>query len=93
MSCIMITPICPHTLAVRPLVVSAEETITVLPLDGGGSLVLTVDGQAGTELWEGESVVVRRGRFQVHLVRFPGQTFFSTLRQKLNWALRHSGEA
>ncbi|MFC1661329.1 NAD(+)/NADH kinase [Gemmatimonadota bacterium] len=93
MSCIMLTPICPHTLAVRPLVVSAEETITVHPLEGDGTLALTVDGQAGTDLGEGESVVVRRGESLVDLVRFPGQTFFSTLRQKLNWALRHSGEA
>jgi NAD+ kinase len=92
MACIMVTPICPHTLAVRPLVISADETVTVLPVAGDASLVLTVDGQAGTDLSEGESVVVRKGESKVDLVRLPGQTFFSTLRTKLNWALRHSGE-
>jgi NAD+ kinase len=92
MECIIVTPICPHTLAVRPLVISSGETVTVRPLDRAGSLVLTVDGQAGTEFSMGESVVVRQAEARVKLVRFPGQTFFSTLRQKLNWAIRPHGE-
>jgi NAD+ kinase len=92
MDCVLVTPICPHTLAVRPLVISGQETITVRPLDRAGTLVLTVDGQAGTEFTIGESVVVRRGEHRVDIVRFLGQTFFSTLRQKLNWAIRPHGE-
>lgn len=92
MGCILVTPICPHTLAVRPLVIHAQETVTVVPLDMDSSLVLTVDGQAGTDLYMGESVVIRQAAARVQLVRFPGQTFFSTLRQKLNWAIRSHGE-
>ena len=92
MGCILVTPICPHTLAVRPLVIHAQETVTVVPLDMDSSLVLTVDGQAGTDLFMGESVVIRQAAARVQLVRFPGQTFFSTLRQKLNWAIRSHGE-
>jgi NAD+ kinase len=87
MGCIIVTPICPHTLAVRPLVISAEETITVRPLDRAGILVLTVDGQEEAELSPGESVVIRQAEAMVNLIRIPGQTFFSTLRQKLNWAV------
>lgn len=92
MGCIIVTPICPHTLAVRPLVIHAQETVTVEPLEMDSSLVLTVDGQAGTDLSMGESVIIRQSEVRVHLVRFPGQTFFSTLRQKLNWAIRPHGE-
>lgn len=92
MDCIIVTPICPHTLAVRPLVISAKETITVCPLDRAGTLVLTVDGQEEAELGRGESVVIRQTEVRVNLVRIPGQTFFSTLRQKLNWAIRPPGE-
>ena len=92
MACILVTPICPHTLAVRPLVISSRETVTVRPLERAETLVLTVDGQAGTDLAPNESVVVRQAEAQVKLVRFPGQTFFSTLRQKLNWAIRPHGE-
>lgn len=89
MECILVTPICPHTLAMRPLVIPARETLTVRPMERAGSLVLTVDGQAGTELAADEVVVVRQGNPRVRLVRFPGQTFFSTLREKLGWAVRH----
>jgi NAD+ kinase len=92
MGCMIVTPICPHTLAVRPLVISAEETVTVSPLDRAGTLVLTVDGQAGAELSMGESVVVQAAAATVNLLRIPGQTFFSTLRQKLNWAIRPQGD-
>lgn len=92
MGCILVTPICPHTLAVRPLVIHSKETVTVNGLDPDGSLVLTVDGQAGTDLGAGESVVIQQAAARVHLIRFPGQTFFSTLRQKLHWAIRPHGE-
>lgn len=92
MACMIVTPICPHTLAVRPLVISADETVTVLPLDRAGTLVLTVDGQEEAELSRGESVVIRQAKTAVNLIRIPGQTFFSTLRQKLNWAIRPHGD-
>ncbi len=92
MGCIIVTPICPHTLAVRPLLIHAEETVTVKSLEME-TLVLTVDGQAGADLSIGESVVIRQSSTRIQLVRFPGQTFFSTLRQKLNWAIPPHGEA
>ena len=92
MGCIIVTPICPHTLAVRPLVISSRETVTVCPLDRAGTLVLTVDGQKEAELSRGESVVIRQAEAMVNLIRIPGQTFFSTLRQKLNWAIRPQEE-
>ena len=92
MECIIVTPICPHTLAVRPLVISSRETVTVKSLDQEGTLVLTVDGQAGTELSMGDTVVIQQADARVNLVRFPGQTFFSTLRKKLNWAIRSQGD-
>ncbi len=40
----------------------------------------------------GDSVVIRQAEARVHLIRFPGQTFFGTLREKLNWAIRPEGE-
>ncbi len=92
MGCILVTPICPHTLAVRPLVIHAQETVRVTPLDPDGCLVLTVDGQAGTDLQPGETVEIRQASTRVHLIRFEGQTFFSTLRQKLNWAIPAHGD-
>jgi NAD+ kinase len=83
--CIIATPICPHTLGVRPLVLPADETVTVEVLSPGEELVLTIDGQEHERLVPGQKVVVRRAPDPVCLVRFPGQTFFSTLRRKFRW--------
>ncbi|MBI4539074.1 MAG: NAD(+)/NADH kinase [Gemmatimonadetes bacterium] len=89
--CIAVTAICPHTLAVRPLVLPADEVITAQSLVPTQELFLTVDGREGLPLESGDQVVVRKGDAVVSLVRFPGQTFFSTLRRKLNWAVPSRG--
>lgn len=83
--CIVATPICPHTLAVRPIVLPAGETVTVEVLSPTEELILTIDGQEGARLLPGDRLVVARAPQPLCLVRFPGQTFFSTLRRKLRW--------
>jgi NAD+ kinase len=83
--CIIATPICPHTLGVRPLVLPADETLTIEVLSPTEELILTIDGQEHERLVPGQKVVARRADQPVRLVRFPGQTFFQTLRRKLKW--------
>ena len=83
--CIVATPICPHTLAVRPLILSAAEQVTVEVLSPSEELILTIDGQESANLIPGDRLVAERADKPLYLVRFPGQTFFSTLRRKLNW--------
>ncbi|UCG75995.1 MAG: NAD(+)/NADH kinase [Gemmatimonadota bacterium] len=87
---IVATPICPHTMAVRPVVLPANAQITV-EIDSDArepeerDIVLTVDGQVGSDLGDGDRVIARRSTDPVRLIRFPGQTFFSVLRRKLRW--------
>jgi NAD+ kinase len=88
MECFTVTPICPFTLAVRPLVVPSSERVVIRPLDDRPGLVVTVDGQDAVELGPGQQVEVRRGDAPLSLVRFPERTFFGTLRRKLKWAAR-----
>jgi NAD+ kinase len=83
--CIIATPICPHTLGVRPLVLPAHETVTVEVLSASEELMLTLDGQDSEPLAAGQRVIARRAPEPVRLVRLPGQSFFSTLRRKLRW--------
>jgi NAD+ kinase len=87
LDCIVATPICPHTLVVRPLVLPMDLHVTVTPLAGIDEVILTVDGQDGAELRPGDHLVVCRGEPTVQLIRFAGQNFFGTLRRKLNWGL------
>ena len=82
---IIATPISPHTLGVRPLVVPADSEIVVRAEDGPEELLVTIDGQVGTMFAPGDSLVVRRAAASVLLVRFPESSFFSVLRRKLGW--------
>lgn len=83
--CLLATPISPHTLAVRPLVLPADARVEVEIRDPTAEVVLTIDGQGGEALVNGDRLVVTRGQATVPLVRFPGQSYFSTLRRKLHW--------
>ncbi len=85
--CIIATPICPHTLAVRPLVVPASTVVSVEVLSPSEDIVLTVDGEKGGTMRPGDRLLVRRGEAAVPLVRFAGQSFFATLRRKLHWGI------
>ena len=85
---IVATPISPHTLAVRPVVLPAETRVTVELLSDGEDMILTVDGQTGSSLSGGDRVVVSPSAHALRLMRLPGDTFFSVLRRKLRWAHR-----
>ena len=82
---IVLTPVSPHTLAMRPLVLPANVEVKVRADDTPDELLVTVDGQVGTTFTGGELLVVRRSPTPVQLVRFPGTTFYTRLRHKLGW--------
>lgn len=86
--CMLLTPICPHTLAARPLVVPGNQIVSVCPLEASTDLVLTVDGQVAHHVASGDELRIRVPDQSVPLVRFPDQNFYSTIRQKLQWAAR-----
>jgi NAD+ kinase len=82
---IVLTPVSPHTLAMRPLVLPPQVEVKVRADDGPEELLVTIDGQVGTTFTGGETLVIRRAEVPVQIVRFPGTTFFTRLRRKLGW--------
>ncbi len=82
---IVITPISPHTLAVRSLVIPADAEVTIEAEDSPTELLVTVDGQVGTNFVKGEKLKIRKADNPVRIVRFPGATFFERMRVKLGW--------
>jgi NAD+ kinase len=82
---IVVTPVSAHTLAIRTVILPASAEVTLNADDGPAELLVTVDGQVGTTFASGETLSVRRAEGDVLIIRFPGSTFFSTLRQKLGW--------
>ena len=82
---LLVTPICPHTLSTRPLVLGAERTIEVHVRDSGPEAHLTVDGQLSWPLEPDSRVTVRRHPHPVHTVEVGSRTWFETVRDKLHW--------
>lgn len=81
-----LTPICPHTLSNRSVIVSLDSLVRVRVLNRKVETILSADGQVQTQLAAGDTVDIRRSRRGVRLLRLAGSTFFETLRQKLHWS-------
>jgi NAD+ kinase len=82
---IIITPVSAHALGIRPLIVAPDAEVVVDTSPSSETLLVTVDGQVGTELVPGERLVVTRAQNPVHIVRLPGGSFFERMRAKLGW--------
>lgn len=82
----IITPICPHTLTNRPLVISSDAKIELETLSTYPGIGLTVDGQVYTELCKGDVVSIERSETRLQLIDTRTRTFYGVLREKLNWA-------
>jgi NAD+ kinase len=85
---ICITPICPHMLTNRPVLVPETSVIRVISRAPGESVFLTIDGQVGNPIREGDTLVCRSSDYALRLVRPPHMMFFDVLRQKLKWGER-----
>lgn len=83
-----ITPVCPHMLTNRPVLVPDNMVIQIICRAEDGQAFLTVDGQIGEPLRYDDRIVCRSSQHSVHLIRPPKMFFFDVLRQKLKWGER-----
>jgi len=83
---IVITPICPHSLSFRPIVINADSRIEVLPVRLNDGSAVSVDGQVGANLQMDDIVCVERIESSFKVVNNPLRTEWDTLSTKLNWA-------
>lgn len=80
-----LTPICPHTLSNRSIILPLNSTITIKALNPAPATLLSVDGEVVAEMDAGEEVTVSRSRSAVRLVKLPNGSFLEALRIKLQW--------
>lgn len=85
---LVVTPICPHQLTLRPMVIPGAARIQVRIEGVPDQTYLTVDGQEAIQLRLGDELRCRRSDFAVKLVRLEGNSFFDVLRAKLKWGER-----
>lgn len=80
-----ITPICPHTLTVRPIVDSASRVYRLCVKESPPGVMLVIDGQIRRPLLATDHVLVQRAEPTLKLVRLPGYSYYGTLHRKLGW--------
>lgn len=84
MNLLLLTPICPHTLRSRSIVVSESDIIKVKLLADHPEIMLTVDGQQGYKLLPGDQIIIKKSNFLTRLIRLKERSFYDVLRKKLS---------
>ncbi len=86
---LVVTPIAPHTLTNRPLVIPATSTVRVQPMvDGRDEVYVTFDGQTAYRLQSGDEIIVRKADVCLRLIRPTTRSYYQVLRTKLKWGER-----
>ena len=82
---LILTPICPHTLTNRPIVIPQEAHVAVTLVSNDEGAMVTFDGQAGIALQPRDLIEVRASENKTRLIRFADRTYYDMLRKKLKW--------
>ncbi|HOK94645.1 MAG TPA: NAD(+)/NADH kinase [Anaerohalosphaeraceae bacterium] len=86
LAAVVITPICPHSLSFRPIVINAENQVRIVPMRLNEQTTLLLDGQVQRKLSVGQAVLLQKHPGQFRVVNNPRRTQWETLASKLNWA-------
>ena len=85
----VVTPICPHTLTLRPIVFPDDQILEIsFPVDGGEEMALAINGQVNEYLKSTAKVVIQKATFKINMVNFTDSNYFNILRTKLGWGVR-----
>ena len=90
---VLMTPICPHSLTNRPLILPASSNITIeVPMVEDNDVFVTIDGQVSCDLESGDKISVKQAQQKVKFVRSTKKSYFDILRTKLNWGVPNRSE-
>ncbi len=88
MDCIILTPICPHTLSNRPIVLPDNATLSVRIVENVEDVMATLDGQIGYKITTAQKIIIRKSTRKIKLITQRDKSYFDVLRTKLNWEER-----
>ena len=82
---LILTPVCPHTLTHRPLIVPGKDKIDLTLTSTDAGAMATLDGQVGVPITQGDTVTIQTSENRTRLIRFPESNYYDVLREKLKW--------
>ncbi len=88
MNALVLTPICPHSLSNRAIVIPDNAEVEIILKTQNEDVFLTLDGQVGLALQPEDRVVIKRGKNKIYLIQSPQKNYFAVLRDKLLWGKR-----
>ncbi|MBT9437762.1 MAG: NAD(+)/NADH kinase [Desulfobacterales bacterium] len=83
---IIMTPICPFTLTIRPLIVPESVSIKIMLEEKSSDVMLTFDGQASLEINEKDTIIVEKGSHPINMITMEDRPYFDVLKTKLRWS-------
>ena len=83
---IILTPICPHTLSARPLIISENDQVKIKLESSEEKVMVTIDGQEGFTLKPKDEVIIKKSCHKARLITFKEKSFYAILREKLRWS-------
>jgi len=83
---LVLSPICPHTLSFRPMVIASSSKVRLQILTAGEEVYLTLDGQRGITLGKNDVIDIKQAGFELRLLSSPKRNYFDLLKEKLAWA-------
>lgn len=83
----LVTPVCPHSLTVRPFILPLNDELSIKISDYSGTVTVSVDGQVSTSIGNSDELKVMRSPYTANLVESESRGYFSILRSKLNWGI------
>lgn len=83
---ILVTPICPFTLTIRPLMVPESACIKMQLAKPTANIMVTFDGQTGLEIDEQDEITICKGRWPIRMIKIPGKNYFDVVKAKLRWS-------
>jgi len=82
----ILTPICPHTLSTRPLIIGENDQVRITLELSEEEVMVTIDGQEGFTLEPKDEVIVKKSIYKTRLIAFKEKSFYAILREKLRWS-------
>ena len=84
---IIVTPLSPHSLSLRAVVIKPDSKIKINIENASGKMLLSIDGQTSVKIKNGQNISVERAKNNIRLVKWKDGSYFDTLRTKLNWGV------